>query len=261
MKRTLSIFLMLLPVYLIVNGQLPLPTIPGSLTSPKDRANYVATHFYDSMNWNDTTMNSNREVMQSWANFLSILPIADIDTARTALTSFMNSIPASKAEYISDLADGYLYAIDSEMYNETFYLTALSGLANNPSLSKAQQEMYQSRHEYLARNAPGDIVSDISVQELYGERNDFSIMTLAGKFPTVMLLFYDPDCEDCHETMQTLSTDPHWVQMCQSGQLKIVIAEITEQIEEQFPILTVPSIYILDGNDLHIISRNMPLNN
>lgn len=249
---------LLLPVCLAAYGQLPLPAVPSTLTAPRDRADYIATHFYDGMDWNDAAMSGPDAVMQSWADFLSVLPHATPDTAIVAIYDFMHTVPPSQADYVNGLAEGYLYAIDSEMYNETFYLAALDGLATDPLLDETAAGLYRLRHDYLARYAPGCEITGLMVSPLDGG-SQFDICEAAGKAAEVMLLFYDPDCDDCHEAMHTLSTDPDWIARRQSGQLLVVIAEITDEVEDRFPILAVPSIYMLDGATLTIKSRNLPL--
>ena len=239
-------------------GQLPLPRVPGTLRTPRERADYIVTHFYDGMNWNDPSMTSADAMMQDWANYLSVMPHATPDTAVTAIRDFMKSVPAEHTDRFNSMAEGYLFAIDSEMYDESLYLAALDGLASNTLLANNVAAAYRSRHDYLARYAPGSTVADLTVSSLDG-KSQFDIADAAGRADEVMLLFYDPDCEDCHEAMNTLATDPDWLARQRSGRLLVVIAEITDEVEERFPILAVPSIYMLDGATLTVKSRNLPL--
>lgn len=256
MKRL--VLTLLLPVCLAAYGQLPLPALPDTLTVPRDRADYIVTHFYDAMDWNDPSMTGPDAMMQDWANFLSVMPHARPGVAVTAIRDFMKTVPAGRADYFNGLAEGYLFAIDSEMYDESLYLAALDGLASNPLLAADVAAACRSRHDYLARYAPGSTVAALNVSSLDG-KSQFDIAAAAGRADEVMLLFYDPDCEDCHEAMNTLATDPDWLARQRSGRLLVVIAEITDEVEERFPILAVPSIYMLDGATLTIKSRNLPL--
>ncbi|MDE6403988.1 MAG: DUF5106 domain-containing protein, partial [Muribaculaceae bacterium] len=113
MKRL--VLTLLLPVCLMAYGQLPLPVVPGTLTAPRDRADYIVTHFYDGMDWNDPSMTGPDAMMQDWANFLSVMPHATPATAVTAIRDFMKTVPAGRADSFNGLAEGSLFAIASEM--------------------------------------------------------------------------------------------------------------------------------------------------
>lgn len=249
---------LLLPVCLTAYGQLPLPAVPGTLQTPRERADYIAAHFYDGIDWNDPSMASADATMQDWANYLSIMPHATPDSAVAAIKRFMTSIPPQQADNFNSLAEGYLFAVDSEMYNETLYLAALDGLASNPRLAPDVAAAYRSRYDYLARYAPGCTVDSLTVSSLDG-KSQFDISEVAGRADEVMLLFYDPDCDDCHEAINALTNGLDWIARQSSGRLLVVIAQITDEVDERFPILAVPSIYMLDGATLTIKSRNLPL--
>lgn len=51
------------------HGELPLPQVPEELTSPTDRAAYIAEHFWDAMDWRDSTLLRDKAFMeQSFAS-------------------------------------------------------------------------------------------------------------------------------------------------------------------------------------------------
>lgn len=249
-------------------GQLPLPTIPSTLTTPADRAAYLASHFYDAMDWNNTAMTTDENLMQDWANFLSVLPHCT-DTARdTIITNTIHRFPADRLPAYADMADGYLFATDSELSDETTYLKVLAALVTHPYIDADYRSALDSRLSYLSRCAPGTTAADIPVEPA-GINDTTTNITPLTQLPIthsqlpipkyILIVFYDPDCEDCHEALATLATDPQWTTPQRDGTLLVVKAEITDDLDNLYPILTVPSLYLLDAPTLTILTRNLPL--
>ena len=158
----------------------------------------------------------------------------------------------------ADLADGYLFATDSELCDETTYLKVLAALSSHPSIDPAYRSALESRYNYLAKCAPGTVATDITVETLDGD-NTTMLSDLKGSATNILIVFYDPDCDDCHETLYTLSTDTRWTSLQQSGKLLVVKAMITDELDSLYPILNVPSLYLLSGDTLTVMSRNTSL--
>ena len=73
-KFIISIFLFL-PSLLIAQDVFPLPDVPGTLKAPEVRANYLALHYWDRLDFNDNSLIENRDMMeQGFSNFISIMP-------------------------------------------------------------------------------------------------------------------------------------------------------------------------------------------
>lgn len=256
-RRRLLIILLLL-VGLHAYGQLPLPQLPPTLTRPADRADYLAVHFYDGMDWNDPVMTSSGNMMQDWANFLSVLPHCSPEGRDSAIVSMIHSIPASLVPVYADMADGYLFATDSELCDEVEYLKVLNALATHPAVNEAYRSGLVSRLEYLSKCAPGTTAADIIVESLDGTA-EYSLGSLRGMADEILLVFYDPDCEDCHAVLDELANGISWKSLTASGKLIVVKAEITDETDALYPILTVPSLYHLSGAGLEVKARNIPL--
>ncbi len=250
--------MLLLLVGLHAYGQLPLPQLPSTITRPADRADYIALHFYDGMDWNDPVMTSSGNMMQDWANFLSVLPHCSSDGRDSAIVSMIHSIPASLVPVYADMADGYLFATDSELCDEVTYLNVLDALSTHPAVDKAYRSVLVSRFEYLSKCAPGTMATDIIVKSLDGT-DTYSLGSLRGKAHDILLVFYDPDCEDCHAVLDELANGIGWKSLIMSGRLLVVKAEITDETDALYPVLTVPSLYHLSGTGLEVKARNIPL--
>ncbi len=260
MLRILSIILLLLPVGYNAFGQLPLPEIPTNITEPTRRADYLALHFYDAMENGSWDNQNELEMLQDWANFLSVLPHCSDAGRKEALTTLFHAIPASVIDTYANMAEDYLTSPDSELFDEPTYILVLKALESSPAVTKPQAMAYKARREYLSRALPDTTAPDIKVGTLQGalglEEDEFiELADLVGTARQIQIIFYDPDCEDCHARMEYLLDDPETQNRETSGDLRIVTVRITDEVEEIYPILSVPSIYTIDGNTLKVLSR------
>jgi len=256
MGKSGLLFCFLLMVCRAAYGQLPLPDVPSTLTRPLDRADFIAIHFYDAMDWSNKAMTEEENLMQDWANFLSVLPHCTPQMRDSAIVITIHSIPAPMIPTYADMADGYLFSPDSELYDETTYIKVLEALCSHPHIEPAYKSGMESRLEFLSKCAPGTRAVDITVEMLTGGAT-CRLYDLKGRAPNILVVFYDPDCDYCHETLFELSTDSHWTSLQQSGALIVVKAEITDETDSLYPILNVPSLYLLNGNDLTVVMRNI----
>ena len=89
-----------------------LPTIPTMLNTPELRADYLARHYWDNVNFTDTNYIHHPEVTeQAWVNFIDILRLVPASTGDTALkTLFAQAEKENKCYmYLTSFADKYLY--------------------------------------------------------------------------------------------------------------------------------------------------------
>ena len=252
MKKHILTILALLPAFLSVDGQLPLPQVPAELTTTVARADYVARHFYDAMDWSDAAMTAEGAQTQAWADFLSILPYTSGDNATRAVTAFIASVPAPYMDLYADLAEAYLLAPDSELADERLFTAVLGAIAAREDVGKATRAAQRARLDYLRPNAPGELATGFT----FGDGD--SLASHIGRSPYLLIVFHDPDCDVCHELLGTLSADPQWTALTASGKLEIITPEITPELEEDYPMLYTPSLYLLDSEG-RVIIRNVLL--
>ncbi len=70
--------------------ELPLPTVPDSLTVPMQRADYILEHFWDAMDWSDTVLSRDTTFMeQHISNYISVVPHSSPEGARRAMHDFV----------------------------------------------------------------------------------------------------------------------------------------------------------------------------
>ncbi len=246
----------MLPAGLLSYGQLPLPAVPAELTSTAARADYVAAHFYDAMDWADPSMTAEDAQTQAWADILSILPYTTSGTDSAAVARLFGTVPAEYVALYAELAEAYLLSADSEMVSERLYTAALTALTERDDLSATEKATHQARLDYLKQNAPGTRATDFAFEAPDGAT--VSLNDYVGKAPFLLVVFHDPECDTCHEIIRTLTTDPYWVGLQSSGTLGIITPEITDELDEAFRMLYTPSLYLLDSEG-RVIVRNVLL--
>ncbi len=164
--------------------ELPLPAVPATLCTPPVRAAYIIGHFWDAMDFSDILRSHDRDFMeQNFANYLSLFPIADT----TALAP--------------ETAEKYLYEQDSPLFNEEYYLLFADALAAAP-LRDYERLRIEAQRAAMRKNRVGTVAADFSFETRDGKRLRLSE---AAPGRRVLLLFYDPDCDHCMQTIAELS--------------------------------------------------------
>lgn len=190
------------------SGSLPLPAVPASLRLPNERAAYVIEHFWDEMDWKNSAHATDRKWLeQPFVDFLSVFPIADTTARRTAVDNLMNNARTNPEAYamLGGLAEQYLYQTDSPMKDEETYILFLENIVNSPVLDDAHRVRPAIQLENALKNRPGTLAANFEFESRDGNRMRLGDIKPKGD---IVLIFYDPDCSHCNETMAKIQDDP-----------------------------------------------------
>lgn len=265
--RTKSGIAEAMPATQLADGQLPLPVVPDSLTTPEERANFVSAHFWDAMNWQDRQLTLDTAFMeQNFANYLSILPYADEAAQRRSVASLLQSASADMEAhaFLAWVAEHYLEDPNSPMRSEDIYIVFLDEFVKSPLFDEAKKTRYEYQMERAMKNRPGAPAADFAMTDRDGKQ--LRLLKAAAEKEGTLVLFYDPECEHCKEIlgeianwqfpdqMQVLAIDvtgdaPRFERTKGNYPQGWRVAFATDPIEDDdlysFPAL--PSIYLLDG--------------
>lgn len=249
--RTL-IFIVLLAYYgsavakdNLQNG-LPLPIVPDSLCTPEERAGFVAKHFWDELDFSKSKYALDDTFMeQAFSNYATVLPLVNADSLSSYFADLLDRAYVDKRAFgkLADVATLYLYETDSPVYNENLYCPFLEALLAKPArLDAAQRVTYEYRLSMLKKNMEGSVPSDFAFVDRRGnEQTLHSVM----KGKTTLLIFYDPDCEDCHRAMAILDGEPEVKVLLESGKLCILaVTDIDAKIRWRDTAGAVPAGWI-----------------
>lgn len=207
--------------------ELPLPVIPAKLTSPEERADYLAMHFWDAMDWQDRSIALDSAfIEQNFANYLSGLPYttdAGLNKAVSALLDRVRDAGSKQLDFFYDVATRYLYKQDSPLrYERAFLAFADWAIAADYNADRAKYHKSDILH-----NAPGSEAPDFSYELSAGGKS--TLHSLRGC--PLLLMFYEPDCDQCAEAERVLSHSEDLRNAINAGQLKVLAVYVGDKRE------------------------------
>ena len=206
----------------IVNGEIEIPRPPSTLNTTHEKAEFMIINFWNPLNFNDTTFTRDENfIEQNFVNFISIFPYAEPQSRKEAVFNLLNKSKIDPKTYASfmDVANKYLYDTDSPMINEDYYLPFMEFVAQDEDSSKAYKEMALYTIESINKNRPGTPAADFEFYDKEGITR-----SLHSLFPDreTMLIFFDPECENCKNVITEICQNPQIAQRVDEGNLGIV---------------------------------------
>jgi len=206
---------------LAVVRELPLPSIPATLRRPHERAEYLLMHFWDAMDFADTSASRNREFMeQNFANFASVFPHADTTAVAAAVGRLLNRAEADKQAYmmLAEIAEKYLYEPDSPLCSDDCYMLFLEELLRSPILGEYEKIRPAYQLDIARKNRTDSTAADFA----YIDRNGRSRTLHGTNGKSILLVFYDPDCPHCMEIMASLGDNAAIRSAVSGGELTVL---------------------------------------
>ena len=159
----------------------PVPAVPDSITDAAARCDYATTRYWDHFDFNDTTLLRTDYAEQALVDFLWLVKYGSEKGREQAVEKWVRQIKSTPAayRYFVGKARHYLTNPDSPVY-------ALIPL------------------EHITGNRIGDVARDFCYVTADGTRRLLSETTTDGM---TLLLFYDPDCDNCRNMIARLRTD------------------------------------------------------
>lgn len=173
----------------------PLPSVPDSLVTAKSRANYLALHYWDNIDFNDSTIIGNEDISeQGFSNFISIMPY--VTQKEVAFAEFVSkiSLKPDVQDYFMAVAKKYLAESQSPVFNEELYIMMLQSLLSSDMLDSARRAKYSVILDTEMKNRVGEVATDFEFMLRDGERGRLS--EINAKY--ILVFFSDPDCDRCN---------------------------------------------------------------
>lgn len=214
--------------------------------------------------------NNAKAKFDSFTRGLSELPA---DSVQGAVKKLMRSAEQDREEYISlyNLATSAFFSTDSPMRDENCYIFFLQEVLNSGIPGEADRERAKFRMEMAMKNRPGTLAHDFAFITREGKESRL-LESLQNKH--TLLLFYDPDCGHCSDTIETLrhSPIPEWLSVvaidpetdralweCSKDALPeewtIGFAIDPIQDDETYVFPEMPTLYLLDSKGTVILKE------
>lgn len=192
------------------SGQRPRPTtfvfpeIPEMLTEPAQRLSFLIQHYWDEFDFADTTLLADPNIAeQGFVNFIALFPQAvpgDLTAGLDSLVKHAEPHPAAFA-FLLDKADKYLYDPNSPYANEELYVQFVRPFLASRAIGYADKSRLEFRVELASKNRVGTPAADFTFITYPAKASSSLRATQAEQ---LLLVFYDPECESCRETLQML---------------------------------------------------------
>lgn len=173
----------------------PLPSVPDSLVTTESRANYLALHYWDNIDFNDSTIIGNEDISeQGFSNFISIMPY--VTQKEVAFAEFISkiSLKPDVQDYFMAVAKKYLAESQSPVFNEELYIMMLQSLLSSDMLDSARRAKYRVILNTEMKNRVGEVATDFEFMLRDGGRGRLS--EINAKY--ILVFFSDPDCDRCN---------------------------------------------------------------
>lgn len=262
----------------------PTISIPAMVTTPQERAEYMAAHYWDLYPFTDTTLISKPGISeQGFADYLDILTYVDAERAQRSINDFLTrtEIDTLTRDYFLDLADRYLFDPNSPMRNEDHYIAVLQWTIDNPKIDSLEKLAPQERLRMALRNRPGQQATDFTYTLANGGRS--TLYRLRADY--TLLFFNNPGCTACREIKETIEANQNIMAAVREGRMKILCIypdkDLTEwrnhrndfpsdwinaydatqtiQNDGLYDLKAIPTLYLLDGNKRVILKDFMNL--
>ena len=173
----------------------PLPSVPDSLVTAESRANYLALHYWDNIDFNDPTIIGNEDISeQGFSNFISIMPY--VTQKEVAFAEFVSkiSLKPDVQDYFMAVAKKYLAESPSPVFNDELYIMMLQSLLSSDMLDSARRAKYSVILDTEMKNRVGEVATDFEFMLRDGGRGRLS--EIDAKY--ILVFFSDPDCDRCN---------------------------------------------------------------
>lgn len=251
--------------------RLEVPSAPVLLTGEAARLYYVLDHYWHNFDFADTAWVSDTaafmRVFADWIGLLSMLPEEKAASrAGTLIRAAARNVPLQK--HFFSVMGLYFNDPNSPYRNETIFIEVLRAYLASPLLPPEDRLRPELQLERALKNRPGALAADICYQLPDGSRG--TLYGLQAEY--VLLLFYNPGCEDCGRVEKALASSAVVKKLSAQGRLKvlavypdedltlwqqhlpdmpsgwIVACEPEQQInrEETYFLPAIPNLYLLD---------------
>lgn len=187
---------------------LPLPAIPDTISDPGRRAAYAALHWWDTMDFRNRRLSLDTAFMeQNFSNFVMVLSNTDTLSVRLAVDRLLKRAEADSDAWrlLAHVTEKYLYDPNSPYRSDELYIPFLRGFLAAPMEDDGRRERDSFRLEMALRNRVGTAAADFRFVTRQG--HEMSLHGLGADKP-VLLIFYNPDCENCETVIARLRKEP-----------------------------------------------------
>ena len=254
------------------------PTPPESIEGFYPRCNYIVEHFWDRCDMK-TAFSSKVKFKRAFKDYVSFTVYAGKDTVFTSIDNLIKKVEKQPKDllFLGQIAEECLYSDSADIYSEELYYPFVKSVANCKKISSEDKARFTHQEKILAHTQVGMTAPDFEFTMPDDTKSTFG----SHKGVRTILMFSDPDCDDCRMLFVRLSADFNLKKLLEKEQLRLAIitpGEATdewkmavkdfpaawivgasEEAEEYFNLENMPATYYLDANQ-KILSKTVDSN-
>lgn len=181
-----------------------LPAIPDTLQTVESRSSYLVAHYWDRFSFADSLqfMNQPEMVEQALVDYVDLFRLVPAAEAENSLSTLMDqaSVTLNGFLFFYNTLEKYLYDATSPMRNEALFIPVLQKMMASNKLSDDDKLRPAMLLKSVSKNKVGSMAADFSYTKPDGSQHRLSEL----QTPLILLLFFDPECDDCHQVIMRL---------------------------------------------------------
>lgn len=180
--------------------------IPDALTQANERADYLLSHYWDNFDFADTTYIHLPEITeQAFVDYINIFPQVDNEKVYSSITKMLeHSIRQDKTNkvysYFLNLYKKYLYDANSPMRDDEYYIPVVECILKDTINDLTTKERAKFSLMMMQKNRKENVATNFTYTLQSGKQRTLHQI----KSEYTLLMFYNPDCHACSETVTYL---------------------------------------------------------
>ena len=241
------------------------------------RVDYAALHYWDSYDFSSCGSSHDSLVMENaFSVYVSLLAETETSHREAAVDSLLVRVERYKEGYelINDMAWRYLDDPNSPFRDEDTFIIFLRHAVQSQVLPEEVRMRARYRLDQAMMNRPGMAAAGFPLTTREGVRMDFRDVIMGD---TTLVMFYDPDCDQCKKISRELSRTPlpatlkivgvdvvgdrlFWEKTKWNFPADWVVcfAEISLEDEEIYHFMALPTFYMYDKEGCIILKDPSP---
>lgn len=199
-----------------------LPAIPDTLQTVESRSSYLVAHYWDRFSFADSLqfMNQPEMVEQALVDYVDLFRLVPAAEAENSLSALMDqaSVTLNGFLFFYNTLEKYLYDATSPMQNEALFIPVLQKMMASNKLNDDDKLRPAMLLKSVSKNKVGSMAADFSYTKPDGSRHQLSEV----QTPLTLLLFFDPECDDCHQVIMRLEKTDVLNQLTADRQLTVL---------------------------------------
>lgn len=201
--------------------KLNIPQPPMMLTDDSLRLDFLATHYWDNLDWSDTRWIADTAALEGtftpWAQLLALLPEAEAIPLTGGLISRGDSFPQMQLRLL-DVAEYFWHHPNSPFRNEDLFIPVLEAIVDAPDIDSLYKLRPRAQLTSALKNRPGMRAADLAYTLSSGATGRLSDI----RAEYTLLMFYNPGCAECARVEEYILHSEVFGPLTASGRMKVL---------------------------------------